>query len=55
MLVHDAYLRLVDVDRPQQWYGKGHFFRAEAEMGPGILRKLEPMTRNTVIGTSHES
>jgi RNA polymerase sigma factor (TIGR02999 family) len=29
-LVHDAYLRLVDVDRPQQWNGRAHFFGAAA-------------------------
>ena len=31
MLVHEAYLRLVDVDEPQQWNGRGHFFAAAAE------------------------
>jgi RNA polymerase sigma factor (TIGR02999 family) len=30
-LVHDAYLRLVDVDKPEQWQGRGHFFAAAAE------------------------
>ena len=30
-LVHEAYLRLVDVDEPQQWNGRGHFFAAAAE------------------------
>src|SRR5690348_3238813 len=30
-LVHDAYLRLVDVDQPQDWNGRGHFFAAAAE------------------------
>jgi RNA polymerase sigma factor (TIGR02999 family) len=30
-LVHEAYLRLVDVDRPQEWNGRGHFFAAAAE------------------------
>src|ERR1700752_3372931 len=25
-LVHEACLRLVDVDRPQHWHGRGHFF-----------------------------
>jgi hypothetical protein len=24
-LVHDAYLRPVEVDHPQQWRGRGHF------------------------------
>ena len=31
MLVHEAYLRLVDVEHPQQWNGRGHFFAAAAE------------------------
>src|SRR5438067_2738562 len=30
-LVHDAYLRLVDVERAQQWDSRGHFFAAAAE------------------------
>jgi RNA polymerase sigma factor (TIGR02999 family) len=36
-LVHDAYVRLVDVDRPQQWNGRGHFFAAAAEAMRRIL------------------
>jgi RNA polymerase sigma factor (TIGR02999 family) len=35
--VHDAYLRLVDVERPQQWDGRGHFFAAAAEAMRRIL------------------
>ena len=30
-LVHEAYLRLVDVDKAQQWNSRGHFFGAAAE------------------------
>jgi RNA polymerase sigma factor (TIGR02999 family) len=30
-LVHEAYLRLVDVDQAQQWNSRGHFFAAAAE------------------------
>jgi len=30
-LVHDAYLRLVDVEQAQQWNSRGHFFAAAAE------------------------
>lgn len=37
MLVHDAYLRLVDVDEPQKWHGRGHFFGAAAEAMRRIL------------------
>jgi RNA polymerase sigma factor (TIGR02999 family) len=36
-LVHEAYLRLVDVDRGQQWDGRGHFFAAAAEAMRRIL------------------
>ena len=37
MLVHEAYLRLVDVENPQQWNGRGHFFGAAAEAMRRIL------------------
>ena len=30
-LVHEAYLRLVDVEKAQQWDSRGHFFAAAAE------------------------
>jgi RNA polymerase sigma factor (TIGR02999 family) len=36
-LVHEAYLRLVDVDQPQHWSGRGHFFAAAAEAMRRIL------------------
>jgi RNA polymerase sigma factor (TIGR02999 family) len=36
-LVHEAYLRLVDGDKPQQWNGRGHFFAAAAEAMRRIL------------------
>jgi RNA polymerase sigma factor (TIGR02999 family) len=36
-LVHEAYVRLVDVDRPQRWNGRGHFFAAAAEAMRRIL------------------
>src|SRR5207302_794190 len=36
-LVHEAYLRLVDVDRVQQWDSQGHFFAAAAEAMRRIL------------------
>ncbi|TWU08946.1 ECF sigma factor [Symmachiella macrocystis] len=31
-LVHDAYLRMVDVKNPRNWSGRGHFF-------PPLLRQ----------------
>ena len=36
-LVHEAYLRLVDVDKAQQWDSRGHFFAAAAEAMRRIL------------------
>jgi RNA polymerase sigma factor (TIGR02999 family) len=36
-LVHEAYLRLVDVENAQQWNGRGHFFAAAAEAMRRIL------------------
>jgi hypothetical protein len=36
-LVHDAYLRLVDVERAQHWNSRGHFFAAAAEAMRRIL------------------
>jgi len=36
-LVHEAYLRLVDVDREQRWNSRGHFFAAAAEAMRRIL------------------
>lgn len=36
-LVHDAYIRLVDVDSAQAWDSRGHFFSAAAEAMRRIL------------------
>ena len=36
-LVHEAYLRLVDVDRARQWNSRGYFFAAAAEAMRRIL------------------
>jgi RNA polymerase sigma factor (TIGR02999 family) len=36
-LVHEAYIRLVDVDNAQCWNGRGHFFAAAAEAMRRIL------------------
>jgi RNA polymerase sigma factor (TIGR02999 family) len=36
-LVHEAYLRLVDVERAQHWNSRGHFFAACAEAMRRIL------------------
>jgi len=36
-LVHEAYIRLVDVDKAQHWVSRGHFFAAAAEAMRRIL------------------
>jgi RNA polymerase sigma factor (TIGR02999 family) len=36
-LVHEAYLRLVDVEQVQRWDSRGHFFAAAAEAMRRIL------------------
>jgi RNA polymerase sigma factor (TIGR02999 family) len=36
-LVHEAYLRLVDVEQTQHWDSRGHFFAAAAEAMRRIL------------------
>src|SRR5580765_6550585 len=36
-LVHEAYVRLVDVEKVQRWDSRGHFFSAAAEAMRRIL------------------
>jgi RNA polymerase sigma factor (TIGR02999 family) len=36
-LVHEAYIRLVDVEKAQRWDSRGHFFAAAAEAMRRIL------------------
>src|SRR5215467_11604137 len=36
-LVHEAYLRLVDIDKVPHWNSRGHFFAAAAEAMRRIL------------------
>ena len=36
-LVHEAYIRLVDVEKAQHWNSRGHFFAASAEAMRRIL------------------
>ena len=36
-LVHEAYIRLVDVERAQHWDSRAHFFAAAAEAMRRIL------------------
>ena len=48
-LVHEAYVRLVDVQKAQQWNSRGHFFAAAAEAMRRILvdyaRKADRLKR----------
>jgi RNA polymerase sigma factor (TIGR02999 family) len=39
-LVHDAYLRLVDVEKAQHWNSRGHIFGAAAEAMRRILVEI---------------
>jgi RNA polymerase sigma factor (TIGR02999 family) len=36
-LVHEAYIRLVDIDKAQHWNSRGHFFAAAAQAMRRIL------------------
>src|SRR5262249_36786538 len=51
-LVHEAYLRLVDVDKAQQWNSRGHFFAAAAEAMRRIL--IENARRKKALKRGHE-
>ena len=56
-LVHEAYIRLVDVEKAQHWNSRGHFFAAAAEAMRRILvetarRKTTPQARRCDLSTS---
>src|SRR5262245_25809904 len=44
-LVHEAYLRLVDVEQAQRWDSRRHFFAACAEAMRRILVESETLDR----------
>jgi RNA polymerase sigma factor (TIGR02999 family) len=46
-LVHEAYLRLVDVEQAQHWNSRGHFFAAAAEAMRRIL--VEQARRRSAV------
>jgi RNA polymerase sigma factor (TIGR02999 family) len=46
-LVHEVYLRLVDVDQAQHWNSRGHFFAAASEAMRRIL--VEQARRRTAL------
>ena len=52
-LVHDAYIRLVDVDKAEHWNSRGHFFGAAAEAMRRILVENARRKRSPRHGGSH--
>jgi RNA polymerase sigma factor (TIGR02999 family) len=52
-LVHDAYLRLVDMEQAQHWNGRGHFFAAAAEAMRRILVEQARRKQREKHGGSH--
>ncbi len=49
-LVHEAYLRLVDVEKAQHWNSRGHFFAAAAEAMRRILVEQARHKRTSKAG-----
>src|SRR5437588_9100156 len=56
-LVHDAYIRLVDVQQAQHWASRGHFYGAAAEAMRRILvesaRRKGRVKRGARIAAAH--
>jgi RNA polymerase sigma factor (TIGR02999 family) len=52
-LVHEAYLRLVDVEQAQHWDSRGHFFAAAAEAMRRILVEHARRKRSLKHGGGH--
>ena len=53
-LVHEAYLRLVDTEKPQTWKSRGHFFAAAAESMRRILIDNARRKRRPKHGGDHK-
>ncbi len=53
-LVHEAYLRLVDVKNDQHWDSRGHFFAAAAEAMRRILIDRARRKRRTKHGANRQ-
>jgi len=53
-LVHEAYLRLVDVDKAQHWDSGRHFFAAAAEAMRRILVEDARRKRSVKHGGAHD-
>ena len=52
-LVHEAYIRLVDVDKAQHWNSRGHFFQAAAEAMRRILVESARRKSRKKFGGDH--
>jgi len=53
-LVHEAYLRLVDVEQAQRWNSRGHFFAAAAEAMRRILVERARHRQSLKAGGDHQ-
>jgi RNA polymerase sigma factor (TIGR02999 family) len=53
-LVHDAYIRLVDVEKVQHWDSRGHFFAAAAEAMRRILVEQARKRNGPKAGGRHQ-
>jgi RNA polymerase sigma factor (TIGR02999 family) len=53
-LVHDAYIRLVDIDKIQHWNSRGHFFAAAAEAMRRILVEQARRKKSLKAGGDRE-
>ena len=53
-LVHEAYIRLVDVQQVQHWNNRGHFFAAAAEAMRRILVESARKKRAMIRGGDRE-
>jgi len=53
-LVHDAYIRLVDVEKAQHWNSRGHFFGAAAEAMRRILVEQARRKQNLKRGGQYQ-
>ena len=53
-LVHEAYLRLVDVEKVQHWDSRGHFFAAAAEAMRRILVEQARRKKGPKSGGRHQ-
>ena len=53
-LVHEAYIRLVDVEKAQHWNSRGHFFAAAAEAMRRILIGHARHRRSQKAGGHHQ-